>query len=178
MLFRRIVTGHDLAGKSIVRSDEEVPATTLIQAPGFAAYELWSEKGERRVQHASGTPGAPRFFPEEDEVIARFCVFPPEAAGAPDIDIAAAAADTERRYPGMLSHFDPEAPGMHATDSVDFGFVIEGELDLELDSGDTVHLTRGCCVVQTGTWHAWRNRSGKPAVMAFILLGAKRRAAG
>lgn len=175
MEFRRIVTGHDTSGKSVIVRDEQVAPTTLMQAPGFEAYELWSEKGVRLVEHASGTPGVPRFFPEEDEIIVRFCVFPPEGAGRPDIDLTKAIQDTERRYPGMLTHFDPEVPGMHATDSVDFGFVISGDIELELDSGQSVRLKPGCCVVQTGTWHAWRNRSGKPTVMAFILAGAKRR---
>src|ERR1019366_3120500 len=76
--FRRIVTGHDPSGKSVITRDEQVVATTLGLAPGFEAYELWSEKGLRLVEHTSGTPGAPRFFPEEDELIVRFCVFPPE----------------------------------------------------------------------------------------------------
>jgi len=173
--FRRIVTGHDAAGKSVIARDDQIAPTTLMQAPGFEAYELWSEKGMRRIEHTSGTPDAPRFFPEEDEIVVRYCVFPAEGAGGPDIDLGKAIADTERRYPGMLSHFDPAAPGMHATDSVDFGFVISGDIELELDSGQSVKLKPGCCVVQTGTWHAWRNRSGKPAVMAFILAGAKRR---
>jgi mannose-6-phosphate isomerase-like protein (cupin superfamily) len=173
--FRRIVTGHDPSGKSVITRDEQVVATTLGLAPGFEAYELWSEKGLRLVEHTSGTPGAPRFFPEEDELIVRFCVFPPEGEGGPDFDLTDAIQDTERRYPGMLKHFDPKAPAMHATDSVDFGFLISGEIELELDSGQSVRLEPGCCVVQTGTWHAWRNRTGKPTVMAFILAGAKRR---
>ncbi|QIB66818.1 cupin domain-containing protein [Kineobactrum salinum] len=175
MKFRRIVTGHSLEGKSIVRNDEEVEPITLPTVPGFESYELWSEKGARFVEHASGTMGAPRYFPEEDEIIARMCVFPPNSVYTSDIDMEAAAAEVDLLYPGMLTHFHPEFPGMHATDSVDIGFLIDGELELELDGGEVVHLIRGSSVVQTGTWHAWHNRSNRPAVAAFILLGAKRR---
>lgn len=53
------------------------------------------------------------------------------------------------------------APGhtspMHRTVSLDFGVVLEGEMELILDSGETQHLYRGDTVVQRGTNHAWRN---------------------
>lgn len=178
MEFRRIVTGHDASGKSVIRADEKVAPVTFPTAPGFESYELWSEKGQRYVQATSGAPNLPRYFPDEDEIMVRFCVFPPEEQAVQPVamDVAEAAADVERRYPGMLSHFSPDDPAMHRTDSVDFGFVVSGEVELELDGGQTVKLKPGSCVVQTGTWHAWRNRSGKPATMAFVLAGAKRRA--
>ena len=59
--------------------------------------------------------------------------------------------------------------------AVDYAIVISGEIGLELDDGATVRLTPGCVVVQNGTRHAWRNRSSEPAVLAFVLLGARRR---
>jgi quercetin dioxygenase-like cupin family protein len=66
------------------------------------------------------------------------------------------------------------APGarspMHRTNSVDYGIVLEGELDMELDSGDRVHLKAGDVVVQRGTNHAWINDSAVPARMAWILI--------
>ena len=46
-----------------------------------------------------------------------------------------------------------------------------GEIDLELDAGE-VHLTAGDVVVQRGTRHAWRNKSGETCVMAFILIAS------
>ena len=53
------------------------------------------------------------------------------------------------------------APGyltaMHRTPSLDFGVVLEGEIELVLDSGETRRLKRGDVAVQRGTNHAWRN---------------------
>ena len=49
---------------------------------------------------------------------------------------------------------------------MDFCLVLEGEITLVLDL-DEVHLKAGDTVVQRGGRHAWRNRSGKPCVVAF-----------
>ena len=68
------------------------------------------------------------------------------------------------------------APGarspMHRTNSVDYGIVLEGELDMELDGGEVVHLEPGNVVVQRGTNHAWINNGAAPARMAWILIDA------
>jgi quercetin dioxygenase-like cupin family protein len=68
------------------------------------------------------------------------------------------------------------APGarspMHRTNSVDYGLVLEGELDMELDGGEAVHLEAGDVVVQRGTNHAWINNGTKPCRMAWILIDA------
>jgi mannose-6-phosphate isomerase-like protein (cupin superfamily) len=51
--------------------------------------------------------------------------------------------------------------------------VISGEMHLELDDGKQVHLRPGDCVVQNGPRHAWRDLSGREAVMAFVVVGAQ-----
>ncbi|KAK6227223.1 cupin [Colletotrichum tabaci] len=48
---------------------------------------------------------------------------------------------------------------MHRTVSLDYGVVLEGEVDLVLDSGETRRMRRGDVSVQRGTMHAWRNVS-------------------
>ncbi len=69
--------------------------------------------------------------------------------------------------------FAPETRSpMHRTSSVDYGMVLEGEIDLELDSGEVKHLSAGDVVVQRGTNHAWVNRSDRWARMAFVLIEA------
>lgn len=61
--------------------------------------------------------------------------------------------------------------GLHTTRTIDHAVVLSGEIDLELDAGE-VHLTAGDVVVQRGTRHAWRNKSGEACVMAFILIAS------
>jgi quercetin dioxygenase-like cupin family protein len=72
---------------------------------------------------------------------------------------------------GLIEYFEPDNPGMHATPTVDYGIVLEGEIWLELDDGKTVHLKTHDVIVQNGTRHAWRNKSSKPTKMAFVLIG-------
>ncbi len=61
---------------------------------------------------------------------------------------------------------------MHRTNSVDYGIVLEGELDMELDGGEIAHLKAGDVVVQRGTNHAWINNGAQPCRMAWILIDA------
>jgi quercetin dioxygenase-like cupin family protein len=64
---------------------------------------------------------------------------------------------------------------MHRTPSCDFGVVIEGEVELVLDSGETRLLKRGDVAVQRGTNHAWRNTSNHSwARMLYVLQHAER----
>jgi quercetin dioxygenase-like cupin family protein len=70
------------------------------------------------------------------------------------------------------------APGsttaMHRTMSLDYGIVMEGEVELVLDSGETRLLKAGDIAVQRGTMHAWRTPSkSKWSRMVFILQDAK-----
>ena len=73
----------------------------------------------------------------------------------------------------LLDHFDKDRPGMHITDTIDYVYVISGEVGLELDDGE-VQLKPGDTVVQRGTWHAWRNHTEEPCWVAAVLIGAER----
>ena len=77
---------------------------------------------------------------------------------------------------GTVFRIGEIAPGarspMHRTNSVDYGIVLEGELDMEVDGGGVVHLKAGDVVVQRGTNHAWINNSAAPVKMAWILIDA------
>ena len=77
----------------------------------------------------------------------------------------------------VLRHVDI-GPGnispMHRTVSLDYGIVIEGEIELILDSGETRRMWPGDICVQRGTMHAWRNVSdSKWARMLYVLQPSK-----
>jgi mannose-6-phosphate isomerase-like protein (cupin superfamily) len=65
----------------------------------------------------------------------------------------------------------------HRTDSIDYGTVLSGEIDMELD-GSSVHLKAGDVLVQRGTIHNWVNKGQVPCVIAFVLVAAKPVTAG
>lgn len=87
--------------------------------------------------------------------------------------MAAGVADLEAKLPGLLGHMEPDARGMHTTNTIDVEYVISGEVWLELDDGAEVRLGPGDTIVQNGTRHAWRNRGDVPCVMALLLIGAE-----
>lgn len=63
-------------------------------------------------------------------------------------------------------------PAMHRTQSLDYGIVLEGEILLIMDEGETLMRAGDVCI-QRGTNHAWSNRSDARCVMAFVLLDAE-----
>lgn len=176
MEIRRVVTGHDAEGKAVVTSDEAVDPVTLSLLPGFETYELWTTEKTPSIPDETGQPGAPHYFPGPAGTVCRIVTFPPDAGGIadPDFDFGAALEEAQEKVPDLVAKLEPDNPGMHTTDSVDYGIVLDGELDLELDDGRTVTVRPGTCVVQRGTRHAWRNRTDRPARMAFILIGGTR----
>lgn len=62
---------------------------------------------------------------------------------------------------------------MHRTVSLDYGVVIEGEVELILDSGEKRLMKRGDISIQRGTNHTWRNTSPVSwARMLYVLQPA------
>ncbi|RYO97287.1 hypothetical protein DL765_011251 [Monosporascus sp. GIB2] len=63
---------------------------------------------------------------------------------------------------------------MHRTQSLDFGVVVEGEIEMLLDDGSRTLLRRGDVAVQRATMHAWRNPSPDSWTrMVFVLQDTK-----
>ena len=178
MHIRRIVTGHDQTGKSIFLKDSAASRTTEFKnVPGFVTSLLWETSPDASVPATEGDPAvsARSWAPPPGGTNLMFITFPPDAVmQSPGFDPAAAGAEYMQVLPGLAERFEMDHPGMHTTDSVDYGVLVEGELHLELDDGVTKKLAPRDVVIQNGTRHAWRNKSDKPATMLFVLVGAKR----
>ncbi|KAL8692975.1 MAG: hypothetical protein Q9218_002092 [Villophora microphyllina] len=64
---------------------------------------------------------------------------------------------------------------MHRTQSLDYGIVLEGEVECRLDSGEKRVMRRGDVAVQRGTMHEWHNTSSTEwARMIFVLLDSEK----
>lgn len=153
---RRVVTGHDPAGKSIVLSDG-TPPNVRDRGTGVDFIEIWN------------TPGVPAIVTAtEPEPTDGPLVTPPPPGG------------TKIRFndffPGHIDKLPPRADGrhkmMHRTKSIDYGIVLEGEIWMILDDSEVL-LTPGTVVVQRGTDHAWENRADTVCRMAFILVAGE-----
>ena len=67
--------------------------------------------------------------------------------------------------------FEPGvAARRHVTESIDYAIILSGEIDMELEEGEEVHLKAGDVLIQRATIHNWINRSKAPCVIAFTLL--------
>ena len=172
--YRRIVTGN-VNGKSVVESDEPLPAYEFRTVPGYEHTLIWMNPGTPdlgKEQRIDGYPGS--VVPGPGGTSLHFVTFPPGSVFAdPSFDGEAAQREALVRLPGLADHFEEEDPGMHKTNTVDYAVVYEGEIWMELDDGETLHLNRGDAVVQNGTRHAWRNKGAKPVTMLFFLNGAR-----
>ena len=173
----RVVTGHDAAGKAVVSSNGALPTVTELSAiPGTWFHEVWSTAASPAPVDNGPDPttGPLTLPPPPNGTRIRFVDIPPDTAeflahGASKMQ--AAFAEIGDAAASTVQAHSPH-PLMHRTESVDYGIVIEGEITLILDRGETL-LKPGDVVVQRGTNHAWANRSGKNARMVFVLLDGK-----
>ena len=176
MKVRRVVTGHTPEGKATVASDTQVDGLELAVIPGAEFHRLWGGQERSTFPDDGSAPPSPTYFPPLDGF--RFAMFTvaPQSQTVPEyLDFDSALAEMEEKLPGLAAHMEPDSPGMHTTDTIDFEYVISGEVWLELDDGEQVHLRAGDTVVQNGTRHAWRNKSDTPCHMVVFLVGANRR---
>ena len=171
---RRIVTGHDEGGRSVVLDDGAARAEPLGD-DGLVFHEVWQTR-ESPAPIASGVDEPAEqgisLLPPSGGTRLRVIDFPPEREGGePVTPELARAAFAAIGAPGAAMHRGEGSPHpfMHRTETVDYGIVLEGEIVLVLDGGETA-LKAGDVVIQRGTSHAWANRSGRPARMAFILI--------
>ncbi len=171
---RRVVTGHNGAGKAVFVSDEKVAPVTLALLPGSEFHQLWGSDSARTFPDDGSRPDAPRYFPPLGGSRFGFFTIPPDggAGTPPDLDVAAAFEEFAQKLPGMTDYLEADEPGMHTTATIDYGVVLSGDVTLELDDGAKVVLHAGDTYVQNGTRHRWSNTGSVPAVIAVVLLGA------
>jgi mannose-6-phosphate isomerase-like protein (cupin superfamily) len=172
---RRVVTGHDAAGKAVFVSDEDVAPVTLALLPGSEFHQMWGADSRCSFPDDGARPGTVTYFPPLDGFRFGLFTIPPDGgAGAPpDLDFEAAMAEFDQKLPGMAEHLEPAEPGMHTTASVDYGIVVSGQATLELDDGAKRVLNPGDTYIQNGTRHRWSNTGTVPAVLCVALVGAR-----
>jgi mannose-6-phosphate isomerase-like protein (cupin superfamily) len=171
-----VVTGQTKSGKSVIVSHAPVQPITVAMMPGYEFYRLWGSESTPALPSDGGPTAQPQYFPPKNGF--RFGMFtlpPATSARSEKAPTEAALEEVRQKLPGILEVLEPDHPGMHTTDSVDFDVVVFGEVVLELDDGAEVLLKAGDCVIQNGTRHAWHNRSTEKCVIAFSLVGAERK---
>jgi quercetin dioxygenase-like cupin family protein len=149
MTVRRVVTGQDGQGRAVFAADAPVEPVTF-SGSGHRYYRMWGADAARTLPDDGTEP--PQEGPLPPVGGFRFGIF----VLSPD-----ATAD---------------APGIHATESTDMVVVLDGEVLLELDGGQTRTLRAGDTLVQNGTAHRWINQGRQAARLAVFTVGAGRTA--
>ena len=149
---RRVVTGHDKTGKSVVISDGPPPQNHQMTRPAIGAdfFEMWNDSNV-----APELTSLPEREPNERE----FKLMPDPGHLMRIIDVYPLKDGGRRTV-------------MHRTKSLDYAVVIEGEVVLILEDSEVI-LKKSDVVVQRGTNHAWENRSDTVTRMAFFHVDAE-----
>jgi mannose-6-phosphate isomerase-like protein (cupin superfamily) len=147
---RRVVT-EEVEGISRVALDGPLSSSAHW-------HEIWSVTPESPLGSSSAPPVAP-LEPPPGVIAWRYFEVPPDAVLA------------ARHEPGPPSdEVLNDAEGFHQTASVDYIYIIKGEVSLRLDDTE-VGLKAGDCVVQRATNHAWHNYGDEPAQVVGVMIG-------
>ncbi|MGN1057149.1 MAG: cupin domain-containing protein [Comamonas sp.] len=171
---RRVVTANDEQGRSYFSEDGPSPAIKLVpERPGYRITNLWrTESSPAPVDAADTITAHVGVEPPQGGTVLRILDMPPEPSDPLELE-KALNATFSKMYGDAHRDVKPgEHPGMHRTQSVDYALMLEGELVAIMDKEETV-LRAGDVLIQRGTTHAWANRSGKPARIAFVLVSGK-----
>ncbi len=142
---RRVVTGHDADGRSVVVADGPAPGVHSLQDQ--VVYEIWNTRA---------TP-APILPVEPADPTDGPFHFPPARNGLTMV--------IAEKAPGIVE-------ASHRTETIDCGIVLDGEINLVLTEGEVL-LRKGDLFVQRGTEHGWENRSNETAKLLFFLIDGK-----
>ncbi|PHH92624.1 hypothetical protein CDD83_6551 [Cordyceps sp. RAO-2017] len=150
--FKTIVTGHDASGASTI--SEQGPSPWRTYANGDLQFAVpYTTSDSPADMNGDGDVRKHRQLMEAG----RLGLVNPRGTVCRVVDFA----------PG-----EGVTPLMHRTQSLDYGIVLEGEMELLLDA-ERATVRRGDVVVQRATMHAWKNVSRTEwARMLFVLIDA------
>jgi hypothetical protein len=164
-IYRRLVTGNNASGRSILVEDAEIRETG-----GAGNFNFWRTPSRDRVR---GPTGPFPFFPAADETVFRMFRIPPDNPAMTRAAIEQVATDFFAELGDRRCKIDTRRhPLMHATPTVDYIMLLSGDAALILDEGEPIALKPFDAVVQRGTNHTWLNTGREDAVFLAVMLGA------
>jgi mannose-6-phosphate isomerase-like protein (cupin superfamily) len=168
--FRRVVTGHNAEGRAVILEDGPPPRVfDNLGEAGLVFYEVWNTRETpARIDRAGGEPAEARLSltPPKNGTRIRVLDIPVDNPATADLDTVFDNIGGKEAKAGAGA--DRHA-SFHRTQSIDYGIVLDGEITLMVDDGETT-LYPGDICVQRGTSHGWINRGTKPCRIAFILI--------
>jgi quercetin dioxygenase-like cupin family protein len=138
---RRIVTGHDDKGRAVFRSVDDL-APEIIPSGDAAFTTIWS------------TSEVPVNLNDETD------------GGTREVGLTLNGGSVIR----IVDMLPCGASPIHRTNSIDYGIVLSGQVELELDDGAVEMCRPGDIIVQRGTIHRWRNSSATARCRIVFVL--------
>ena len=166
--FRRIVTGFNSKGKSVIVKDTRMPSGL------FGGAEFWRTHCSPAAlgANADADQGPARLEPPPGGTLFRFFEIPPQDKAASSEAIEKRAAELFASVGASHCRVDTRRHWlMHTTKTIDYVLLLRGEITLLMDEGE-VDLQPFDAVIQRGTNHSWINRGKEPALLMAVLVDA------
>jgi mannose-6-phosphate isomerase-like protein (cupin superfamily) len=169
---RRVVTYVNEEGKAVALFDGDNPHKRVRPQRGTTSRLLWvtNETPARINEPVDRAAVEIGVAPPPGGSILRIVDIPPITP-----DVEALPLDYHASQHGDSTpkrHMPPRHPMMHATRTIDYAIILQGEIDMLLDDSE-LHLKAGDVLIQQGTNHAWVNRGTEACRIAFVLIDAQ-----
>lgn len=164
---RRVVTGHDAQGRSIIEQDGDSPLVHSVFHENFILNTLWRQES----LPADNAGPFEEVCTSMEQVVSlggnmlRIVQWPPEKDFIDNVPKKIKMGNV------LMGEDSDRHPMMHRTQSLDYIIVLKGEIHAIMDVGETV-LKTGDVLIQRGTVHAWSNRSDDVCILLSITNGA------
>ena len=170
---RRIVTGHNQDGKSVIKIDG--PPSRSIGEDVGGLFEIWNTDGGA-IQSTDQIDRADIdiiLSPLKGGTKFRYFKINPTPEGVPIEMLESLAAEAFKKIGAEHERVDTTRhPTMHKTKTIDYIILLDGDVTLLLDE-DEVSLKPFDVVVQRGTNHAWVNHGDEPALLIAVLIDSE-----
>lgn len=167
---RRIITGHNKKGKSLV-TFEGPPARSIGEDVG-GLFEIWNTDGKDVISTDDFDRADQDIIlsPQDGGTKFRYFQINPLPEGVPEEILQELAADAFEKVGAGHHRVDTRKhPAMHKTETIDYIILLKGDVTLILDN-EEVDLKPFDVVVQRGTNHAWVNNGDEPALLIAVLI--------
>lgn len=159
---RRIVTGENAEGRSMIVSDG--PTLCIAQPTAALIAQVPWITGDGAAPGDEPAPaGHVISFHSERGTVLRIVDFPPDDQMDQD-NLKHFLDENHVRDTGQPRHF-----WFHKTESIDYAICLEGEIYAMMDEGEAL-MRPGDVLIQRATNHSWSNRSNSKCRMAFVLI--------
>ena len=167
---RRIITGHNEKGESVV-TFEGPPARSIGEDVG-GLFEIWNTDGKDVISTDEFDRADQDIIlsPPDGGTKFRYFQINPLPVGVPEEILQELAADAFEKIGAGHHRVDTRKhPAMHKTETIDYIILLKGDVTLILDN-EEVDLKPFDVVVQRGTNHAWVNNGDEPALLIAVLI--------